>query len=44
MGKAVVMVPNASAAEYLNRRLYQSIVRGLGDVVGEQLEVQFITQ
>ena len=40
---AVVMVPDASAAEYLNRRLYQSIARGLGDVVGQEVELQFIT-
>jgi len=40
---AVVMVPDASPAEYVNRRLYQSIARGLVDVVGQEVEVQFIT-
>ena len=39
----VVNYEEGSAAEYLNRRLYQSIARGLADVVGQEVEVQFIT-
>ena len=40
---AVVMVPNESAAEYFERRHYQGISRALGTVIGQEVEVQFIS-
>jgi len=39
---AQVMVPNAFAAEWLRRRLYQSIARTLSDVIHQDIEVEFV--
>jgi len=41
-GTAQVMVANAFAVEYMNRRLYQSISRTLSDVIHQDVEVGFI--
>jgi len=41
-GTAQVMVANAFAVEYMNRRLYQSIARTLSDVIHQDVEVGFI--
>ena len=39
---AQVMVSSQFAAEYLNRRHYQGVVRALSDVIHQDVEVQFI--
>ena len=38
---AHVAVPHQFTVDWLNRRLYQSIARSLGDVIGQDVKVEF---
>ena len=39
---ARVMVPSTFAGEWLERRMYQSITRALGDVLHQEVGVEFV--
>ena len=41
---AQVMVPSQSALDWLEKRMYRSIVRALGGVLQQDVEVEFIAQ
>jgi chromosomal replication initiation ATPase DnaA len=40
--KAVIFVPNRTAAAWLERRLYGQIAKALKAVIGKDMDLQFI--